>query len=136
MQILFPFLLQATLLTALSRLSQVFGPPPQNHATSALPQHGFARNSNWEYLGKSSAESADNANDLTVKLDFGLSHTLLSEDFRKAWPFEFALVYSVTLSKDSLATALEVRNEGKQNFDFQVLLHTYLSVEVCLPSSA
>jgi glucose-6-phosphate 1-epimerase len=104
----------------------VFGPPPQNHATSALPQHGFARNSTWEFLGKSSSDSG--AGDLAVKLDFGLNHNMLSEDFKKAWPYEFGLVYSVTLSKDGLATSLNVTNEGKQNFDFQVLMHTYLRV--------
>ncbi|KAJ5108027.1 hypothetical protein N7456_004702 [Penicillium angulare] len=106
----------------------VFGPPPKDHATSTLPQHGFARNSNWEYLGKSSAESADSQSDQAVKLDFGLSHTMLSEEFRKAWPYEFGLVYSVTLTKTSLQTQLQVRNEGTQNFEFQVLMHTYLSV--------
>ncbi|KAJ6104573.1 hypothetical protein N7523_010893 [Penicillium sp. IBT 18751x] len=104
----------------------VFGPPPQNHATSALPQHGFARNSTWEFLGKSSSDSGQG--DLAVKLDFGLNHSMLSEDFKKAWPYEFGLVYSVTLSKDALATSLNVTNEGKQNFDFQVLMHTYLRV--------
>ncbi|KAJ5579816.1 uncharacterized protein N7459_005801 [Penicillium hispanicum] len=107
----------------------VFGPPPQNHATSPLPQHGFARNSNWEFLGKSSAESAESQGDLAVKLDFGLSHTMLSEEFRKAWPYEFGLVYSVTLTKATLETALQVRNEGTQNFEFQVLMHTYLNID-------
>ncbi|KAJ5675479.1 hypothetical protein N7462_008376 [Penicillium macrosclerotiorum] len=105
----------------------VFGPPPQNHATSPLPQHGFARNSIWEFLGKSSSESGQG--DFSVKLDFGLSHALLTEEFRKAWPYEFGLVYSVTLTKDTLATALQVTNEGKENFEFQVLMHTYLRVE-------
>ncbi|KAJ5179361.1 hypothetical protein N7492_002571 [Penicillium capsulatum] len=107
----------------------VFGPPPQNHATSSLPQHGFARNSNWEFLGKSSSESAENPGEIAVKLDFGLSHTMLSEEFRKAWPYEFGLVYSVTLTRSALETALEVRNEGQQNFEFQVLMHTYLNIE-------
>ncbi|KAJ5811989.1 hypothetical protein N7474_008290 [Penicillium riverlandense] len=110
----------------------VFGPPPSNHATSSLPQHGFARNSTWEYLGKSSSESLgkdQNQEDLSVKLDFGLSHSMLSEEFRKAWPYEFGLVYSITLTKDALETTLQVRNEGKQNFEFQVLMHTYLHVE-------
>lgn len=111
----------------------VFGPPPQNHVTSSLPQHGFARNSIWEFLGKSSSESAETAGqakaDLAVKLDFGLSHTMLSEEFRKAWPFEFGLVYSVTLTKDTLETSLQVRNEGAQNFEFQVLMHTYFNIE-------
>jgi galactose mutarotase-like enzyme len=55
---------------------------------------------------------------------------MLSEDFQKAWPYEFGLVYSVTLSKDGLATSLNVTNEGKQNFDFQVLMHTYLKIAV------
>ncbi|KAJ5095977.1 hypothetical protein NUU61_005333 [Penicillium alfredii] len=110
----------------------VFGAPPKNHATSALPQHGFARNSHWEFLGKSSSESMERDHgqgDLAVKLDFGLSHTMLSKEFRKTWPYEFGLVYSVTLTKDALETTLQVRNEGKQNFDFQVLMHTYLNVE-------
>lgn len=111
----------------------MFGPPPQNHATSSLPQHGFARNSNWEFLGKSSSEAPGSdagQADLTVKLDFGLSHSMLTEEFRKAWPYEFGLVYSVTLTQDTLETSLQVRNEGAQNFEFQVLMHTYLNIAV------
>lgn len=61
---------------------------------------------------------------------------MLSEDFRKAWPYEFGLVYSVTLTKTSLQTQLQVRNEGTQNFEFQVLMHTYLNIAVCLSSSS
>lgn len=57
---------------------------------------------------------------------------MLSEEFRKAWPYEFGLVYSVTLTKSALKTSLQVTNEGKENFEFQVLMHTYLSVEVRL----
>ncbi|GMF84509.1 unnamed protein product [Aspergillus oryzae] len=99
----------------------VFGPPPQNHATSSLPQHGFARNSTWEFLGKSSSESLgkDRSGDGSVKLDFGLSRPLLTEYFQKAWPYDFGLVYSVTLTKESLETSLQVQNKGSQNFDFQ-----------------
>ncbi|OJZ87391.1 hypothetical protein ASPFODRAFT_131412 [Aspergillus luchuensis CBS 106.47] len=110
----------------------VFGPPPSNHATSALPQHGFARNSNWEFLGKSSSEAFGRdrkEGEDAVKLDFGLSHPMLSEEFQKAWPYKFGLVYSVTLTKGSLETSLQVQNQGEQNFDFQVLMHTYLSVD-------
>lgn len=50
------------------------------------------------------------------------------------WPYEFGLVYSVTLTKDALRTSLQVTNEGKENFEFQVLMHTYLNVEVNVPS--
>ncbi|KAL2013344.1 hypothetical protein VTN00DRAFT_869 [Thermoascus crustaceus] len=110
----------------------VFGPPPKDHATSSLPQHGFARNSYWEFLGKSSSESLGrdkrDGGD-AVKLDFGLSHGMLSEEFRRAWPYEFGLVYSVTLSKESLETSLQVQNKGGRAFEFQVLLHSYLRVD-------
>lgn len=57
---------------------------------------------------------------------------MLSEEHRKAWPYEFGLVYSVTLSKNTLQTELQVRNEGTEKFEFQVLMHTYLHVAVCL----
>ncbi|EAS29559.3 glucose-6-phosphate 1-epimerase [Coccidioides immitis RS] len=104
----------------------VFGPPPQNHATSALPQHGFVRNSSWELLGKSTSESESGA---SVKLDFGLSNSMLSDKFKGDWPYEFGLVYSVTLSKRSLETSLRVQNEGLKSFEFQTLLHSYFKVE-------
>lgn len=105
----------------------VFGPPPKDHPTSALPQHGFARISHWEYLGKSSSESApvSKGGDDAVRLDFGLTPASLSEDLRKAWPYEFALQYSVTLGRDGLQTALEVRNPSTEKWDFQMLTHTY-----------
>ncbi|KAF1967110.1 galactose mutarotase-like protein [Bimuria novae-zelandiae CBS 107.79] len=106
----------------------VFGPPPKSgHVTSSLPQHGFARTSRWEFLGKSAAEDAAGSN--SVKLDFGLSSSELTEEARKAWPLDFALVYSVTLSKESLMTVVNVRNEGQQSFEFQFLLHTYLRIQ-------
>ncbi|PGH10278.1 glucose-6-phosphate 1-epimerase [Blastomyces parvus] len=107
----------------------VFGPPPKDHATSALPQHGFARNTHWEFLGKSTSESEGQNGDSSIKLDFGLSTSMLSDKFKSDWPYEFGLVYSVTLSKDSLGTSLQVRNNGAKPFDFQVLLHSYFKVE-------
>ncbi|KAL2391208.1 hypothetical protein RJ035_000468, partial [Blastomyces gilchristii] len=92
----------------------VFGPPPKDHATSALPQHGFARNAYWEFLGKSTSESEGQDGDSSIKLDFGLSTSMLSDKFKSDWPYEFSLVYSVTLSKDSLGTTLQVRNKGEK----------------------
>ncbi|KAL9066635.1 MAG: hypothetical protein Q9157_007084 [Trypethelium eluteriae] len=109
----------------------VFGGPPANHATSTLPSHGFARNSRWEYLGKSTSESGalSKGGDDCVKLDFGLYTATLSEEAKKAWPYDFGLVYSVTLGKDGLQTMLNVRNEGKVAFEFQMLLHSYFRVK-------
>ena len=51
---------------------------------------------------------------------------------KKAWPYDFSLQYSVTLSKDGLQTMLNVRNEGDKPFDFQTLFHTYFAVPVCI----
>jgi hypothetical protein len=39
-------------------------------------------------------------------------------------------MYSVTLSRAGLRTMVNVRNEGKEPFEFQVLLHTYLGINV------
>ncbi|OJD17481.1 hypothetical protein AJ78_02454 [Emergomyces pasteurianus Ep9510] len=107
----------------------VFGPPPKDHATSTLPQHGFARNSYWEFLGKSTSESAGQNGDSSVKLDFGLSTGMISDKFKSDWPYDFGLMYSVTLSNGSLGTSLQVQNKGTLPFDFQVLLHSYFKVE-------
>ena len=114
---------------------KLFGPPQANHPTSQLPQHGFARTSRWEYLGKSSSESTSlpgTGGDSSVKLDFGLSDGIIDEKARKAWPYSFGLTYSVTLSTGELETSLEVRNTGSEAWEFCVLLHSYWRVEVSL----
>lgn len=108
----------------------VFGPPPKSHATGQLAQHGFARSSYWEFLGKSSSESLGRKADDSVKLDFGLSSEFLEESVKSKWPYAFGLVYSVTLSRGKLETQLHVQNKGEQPFEFQALFHTYLAVKV------
>jgi glucose-6-phosphate 1-epimerase len=113
----------------------VFGTAPGHAATASLPQHGFARNSKWEFLGKSTSEGGDDAAEGSVKLDFGLSSGTLGEDWKAKWGYAFGLVYSVTLSPGSLSTALVVSNEGEEAFESQVLLHTYLRVKVRASSS-
>lgn len=98
----------------------VFGPPPSNHATDGLPQHGFSRNHNWELLGQTTESP------LTVQ--FGLGPEQLSEAARTIWNYDFTLIYSVTLTKDSLVTALSVENNDTKPFEFNVLFHTYLRI--------
>lgn len=104
----------------------IFGTDPSHAPTSNLAHHGFARTSYWEFLGKSTSESGG---DDSVKLDFGLSPTNLSEEAKKSWPYAFGLIYSVTLAKEGLSTSLVVRNEGENSWDFQTLLHTYFRVK-------
>lgn len=113
----------------------VFGPPPKDHATGALPQHGFARNARWEFLGKNSSESGAlgrGKGDDRVQLDFGLFSSNLPADARKAWPYDFGLTYRVTLGTETLQTMLNVSNEGDKAFEFQMLMHSYFRVKVCL----
>lgn len=55
---------------------------------------------------------------------------MITEEFRKAWPYEFGLVYSVILSPESLETSLQVQNKGSESFDFHVLLHNYFKIPV------
>jgi glucose-6-phosphate 1-epimerase len=107
----------------------VFGPPSKDHATGQLPQHGFARNNYWEFLGKSTTESMGTKADDSVKLDFGLSSGMLDEATRKKWPYDFGLVYSVTLGKGSLECSFHVQNKGSEAFEFQCLFHTYLAIK-------
>ncbi|KAF4468669.1 hypothetical protein FALBO_4448, partial [Fusarium albosuccineum] len=102
----------------------VFGTAPDHEATSKLPQHGFARNSRWEFLGKSTSEGSSTS----VKLDFGLSSESISEETKALWPCKFSLIYSVSLDQDSLNTTLVITNDGDVAFDFQTLLHTYFKI--------
>lgn len=51
-------------------------------------------------------------------------------DLRDKWPENFGLTYSVILSTEGLQTSLQVSNVGKKTWEFQVLLHTYLRVDV------
>ncbi|OAA44612.1 Glycoside hydrolase-type carbohydrate-binding, subgroup [Beauveria brongniartii RCEF 3172] len=103
----------------------VFGAGSNGEKTKSLPQHGFARNSRWEFLGKSTSEG-DSSN---VKLDFGLSSESLADEYKQAWPYRFGLLYSVTLTRESLTTTIVITNDGDEPFEFQTLLHSYFRVK-------
>ncbi|KAK6521290.1 hypothetical protein TWF506_001514 [Arthrobotrys conoides] len=100
----------------------VFGPPPEGTAVEKLPQHGFARTSKWNLLGRAEDEEG------SVRVDFGLSSESLDEETKAKWPYEFGLIYSVTLRETSLETKILVQNPGSGAFDFNVLFHTYLRI--------
>ena len=128
------FLIKECARPSADRLSQNFG-PSSNKATEGLPQHGFARTSKWEYLGKSSSESStlpNSSGDSSVKLDFGLSNTMLDKIPSEWKSYQFGITYSVTLGKDDLETTLAIRNTGEKDFEFQTLLHSYWAIDVSL----
>ncbi|CAD6590031.1 MAG: hypothetical protein ASARMPRED_004532 [Alectoria sarmentosa] len=106
--------------------------PSSNKATEGLPQHGFARTTKWEYLGKSSSESStlpNSSGDSSVKLDFGLSNAMLDKIPSEWKNYQFGITYSVTLGRDDLETSLAIRNTGEKDFEFQTLLHSYWAVD-------
>lgn len=70
-----------------------------------------------------------------MKLDFGLSHGSLDSSAQQAWPHKFELTYSITLSSAELGTSLAVRNTESTPWEFQVLFHTYLKIDVRFPSN-
>ncbi|KAI5956594.1 YMR099C [Candida jiufengensis] len=92
-----------------------------NHPTSKLPQHGFARNNTWEFLGQT--------NESPIIVQFGLGPENLSEETRQLWPFDFTLILTISLDDNKLNTTIEVENSGKQEFEFNWLFHTYYKVE-------
>lgn len=67
-----------------------------------------------------------------MKLDFGLSNTMLG-DIKSEWKnYQFGITYSVTLGRDDLETSLAIRNTGEKDFEFQTLLHSYWAIDVSL----
>ncbi|KAF3941158.1 hypothetical protein ABW19_dt0203652 [Dactylella cylindrospora] len=100
----------------------VFGPPPAGTPVEKLAQHGFARSSRWELMGRS--EESDES----VRVDFGLSSEGLDDETKAKWPYTFGLLYSVTLTKETLETKMVVQNPGEETFDFNILFHTYLRI--------
>ena len=81
----------------------------------ALPQHGFARNSEWTLHGVRSTEAA------TV-LELALVD---SAETRAAWPHAFRLLYTVTVAASTLTTGLTVENTGDAPLEFTTALHSY-----------
>lgn len=95
-----------------------------NHPTYKLPQHGFARNSTWEFLGQTSESP--------VAVQFGLGPENVSKELYSSWDEgknDFTLILTVTLSEDNLSTKIEVENTGKQPFEFNWLFHTYFRID-------
>lgn len=85
-----------------------FGPGP-------LPQHGFARTSQWKVV--------DDSREAGVRLRLESSSETLAD-----WPHRFAAEVLVGLSGESLDVCLEITNEDESPFTFQAALHTYFRV--------
>ncbi|CUM68346.1 uncharacterized protein PRCAT00006068001 [Priceomyces carsonii] len=93
------------------------------HPTANLPQHGFARNSTWDFLGQTSE------NPPTVQ--FGLGPENVDPELLKCWnggSYDFTLILTIQLEEGKLKTGIEVENTGIEAFEFNWLFHTYYKV--------
>lgn len=89
----------------------------------SLPQHGFARNSTWEFLGQTTE------NPPTVQ--FALSPEQANPEIYSKWgngDNDFTLFLTITLNQDNLTTKIEVSNSDSKPWSFNWLFHTYLKV--------
>ncbi|MEP6858904.1 MAG: D-hexose-6-phosphate mutarotase, partial [Gemmatimonadales bacterium] len=92
---------------------------PQFANIGALPQHGFARKTEWQL-----AENADPSDDpSSVKL-------VLTDDHRtrELFPYHFRTELTVTIDDKSLQVKLDAFNTGDELFTFTAALHTYIAV--------
>jgi D-hexose-6-phosphate mutarotase len=56
---------------------------------------------------------------------------MIPESFRSKWPFEFNLLYTITLTPTTLQVDFKVDNpKNGQDFSFTSLLHTYFLVDI------
>lgn len=103
-----------------------FGPTTRSFVASGekLPQHGFARNATWELLGQVS--------DAPLTVQFGLGPENVDAKYTDLWPYDFTLIFTVTLDKDTLKTEISVENPdagaAAKAWDFNWLFHTYFRV--------
>lgn len=117
-----------------------FGSKPDGYP-NALPQHGFARVSRWDWVGVTVLNTTETTIAFSLKPDaipkshrdkwgFGefTSHTI-SKSFLNLVSKDFKLIYSVTLMGSSLKTSLTVKNIGNTPFPFETLLHTYIRID-------
>lgn len=84
----------------------------------ALPQHGFARTSEWGFGAP--ARGGDGHSSATLLLH-------AQPETRKVWPHDFQLELGVTLGR-ALTMTLRATNPGPDAFTFTVGFHTYFRV--------
>lgn len=89
---------------------------PQFERRGALPRHGFARTSTWQWV-----EASERGGAVTGVL------RLADDDATRAlWPHRFEAELSLSLSGLRLDVELAIDNTGETPFSFTAALHTYL----------
>jgi glucose-6-phosphate 1-epimerase len=84
----------------------------------ALPQHGFARISEWHVRRAGQTDAG-------VSVTLGLAQT---PETLALWPYHFDLELQILLRENALALTARVVNHDPRPFDFAQVLHTYFRV--------
>jgi len=93
---------------------------PQFANLGGLPQHGFARKSEWQLLETSDGE---NENQSSVTLQLTDDHRT-----RELFPYHFRTELKVSIDEKTLTVELSAFNTGDEVFTFTAALHTYIAV--------
>ncbi len=92
-----------------------FGPCQFN---LSLPQHGFARTSNFQLINIASIQ--DDATQLTLELKH-------SDETIKLWPYQFRFIVTITIGS-SLSVELTTESLSDESFSITQAIHSYFSV--------
>ena len=100
----------------------------QSGKYESMPQHGFLRVNFWK---------ADESTMYDNELGAGITYTLDLKDVKQArggkWDdnttYDCSCFLHVKINSQSFSTILEIKNTGKNEFEFQTLLHTYYLVD-------
>lgn len=92
--------------------------PQFSQPNKDMAQHGFARNSLWDFV------------DFQTSPDEATANFRLQENIEtlRLWQHKFNLIYSVRLNSSSLTCTLSITNSDDSPFSCHALLHTYLRV--------
>ncbi|KAG8992295.1 hypothetical protein FRB94_011225 [Tulasnella sp. JGI-2019a] len=92
---------------------------PQKPEHQRLAKHGFARHREWKFDGV----VTDNDAGINIRLVLEPDEVL-----KETYPYQFSLVYVITLTTHSLSTDFHVHNTGTNDtyLEFQAMLQDYL----------
>ena len=93
---------------------------PQFANLGGLPQHGFARKSEWQLV---ETPDGENENQSSVTLQLTDDHRT-----RELFPYHFRTELKVSIDEKTLTVELSAFNTGDELFTFTAALHTYIAV--------
>lgn len=94
------------------------GPLTEESEEFKLPQHGFARDLEWEVV-----DVSDGSDEVTLKLKS-------NEDTRNKFPYDFELIYKIKVTESNLRMELQITNNSENNLPMAPGFHPYFNIPV------